>query len=202
MQYVTDARYHHEDDERVVAMAQAGSRAAEDYLLQKYCHIIEYKTRCFFLPGADREDVVQEGMIGLFKAIRDYRPGSSFRTFADLCVGRQIITAVKTATRQKQLPMNAAMSLEDEDDEGVVIHHSIVDRRTPERVVIEGQVLGFIVEKMVEELSPLEAATAACFIEDCTYDEAASRLGRGVKCIDNARQRVKTKLGRFLSQIA
>ena len=199
-----DAHYHHLEDEAVVAMAQGGSRAAEEHLLRKYRRFVESRTRSFFLPGAEREDMLQEGMIGLFKAIRDYHyhPGSSFLNFADLCIGRQIISAVKTATRQKQRLMNGSVSLEDEDEDGVMLYQRGIDLRTPELIVIEAQMLALIIEKMLQELSPLEAAAAACFLDDCTYGEAADKLGRGTKCVDNARQRVKTKLGQFVTQIA
>ena len=191
----------HMGDEELVAMAQAGSDAAMEHLLRRYSRFVQNRTKRYFLPGGDRDDVVQEGMIGLFKAVRDYIPGNTFRTFAELCIGRQMITAVKTHTRQKHLMMNDADSLDAPLEDGDCPADVVVDHRSPEALMMDSLAVLSVIRMMRAVLSPLEAATAACFIEDDTYHEAADRLGVSLKCVDNARQRVRVKMGPALARM-
>lgn len=194
-------------DETIVEMAREGDGAALEYLINKYKNFVRAKARSYFLIGADREDIIQEGMIGLYKAIRDFRCDklSSFRAFAELCITRQIITAIKTATRQKHIPLNSYISLNkpiyDEDSDRTlldVISGSKVS--DPEELIISREEFDDIEEKMGELLSSLEWKVLMFYLEGKSYQEMASDLNRHVKSIDNALQRVKRKLERYLEK--
>lgn len=193
------------DDEHVVEMAREGNKAAEEYLIQKYKNFVRAKARSYFLIGADREDIIQEGMIGLFKSIRDFRGDklSSFRAFAELCITRQIITAIKTATRQKHIPLNSYISLNkpiyDEESDRTLLDVISGARITdPEELIISREEFNDIEGKMGEILSPLEWQVLMFYLDGKTYQEIAEDLKRHVKSIDNALQRVKRKLERYL----
>ncbi|MCL1848390.1 MAG: RNA polymerase sporulation sigma factor SigH [Clostridiales bacterium] len=193
------------NDEDVAGLAGAGDKAAEEYLIHKYKNFVRARARSYFLIGADKEDIIQEGMIGLFKAIRDYRPDkqSSFRAFAELCITRQIITAVKTATRQKHIPLNSYISLnkpiyDEESDRtllDVITGTGITD---PEELIISREEFRDIEGKMGEILSPFERQVLVCYLDGKTYQEIAEMLSRHVKSVDNALQRVKRKLEQYL----
>lgn len=194
-------------DEEVVEFAREGDDAALEYLINKYKNFVRAKARSYFLIGADREDIIQEGMIGLYKAIRDFRMDklSSFRAFAELCITRQIITAIKTATRQKHIPLNSYVSLNkpiyDEDSDrtllDVISGSKISD---PEELIISREEFDDIEEKMGEILSSLEWKVLMSYLEGKSYQEIAEDLKRHVKSIDNALQRVKRKLERYLEK--
>lgn len=195
------------DDEYVVDLARDGDNVALEFLIAKYKNFVRAKARSYFLIGADREDIIQEGMIGLYKAIRDFRYDklSSFRAFAELCITRQIITAIKTATRQKHIPLNSYVSLNkpiyDEDSDrtlmDVISGSKITD---PEELIISREEFDDIEEKMGEILSSLEWQVLMSYLEGKTYQEIAADLERHVKSIDNALQRVKRKLERYLEK--
>ncbi len=192
-------------DEQVVEIARNGDISALEYLIGKYKNFVRAKARSYFLIGADREDIIQEGMIGLYKAIRDFRSEklSSFRAFAELCVTRQIITAIKTATRQKHIPLNSYISLNkpiyDEDSDrtlmDVISGTKVAD---PEELVINREEFGDIEQRMGEILSDLEWQVLMAYLDGKSYQEIAESLDRHVKSIDNALQRVKRKLERYL----
>lgn len=193
-------------DEEIVADAKDNDNTvALDYLINKYRNFVRAKARSYFLIGADREDIIQEGMIGLYKAIRDFRNDklSSFRAFAELCVTRQIITAIKTATRQKHIPLNSYVSLNkpiyDEDSDRTLLDvlsgSKISD---PEELVISREEFIDIEEKMGQILSDLEWKVLMAYLDGKSYQEIAVELQRHVKSIDNALQRVKRKLERYL----
>lgn len=192
-------------DEDIVEFAKEGDTIALEYLINKYKNFVRAKARSYFLIGADREDIIQEGMIGLYKAIRDFRHDklSSFRAFAELCITRQIITAIKTATRQKHIPLNSYVSLNkpiyDEDSDrtllDVISGTKITD---PEELIISREEFDDIEEKMGEILSSLEWKVLMSYLEGKSYQEIAVDLKRHVKSIDNALQRVKRKLERYL----
>ncbi|MDI6894056.1 MAG: RNA polymerase sporulation sigma factor SigH [Bacillota bacterium] len=196
-------------DEEVVEYARDGCSAALEYLINKYKNFVRSKARSYFLIGADREDIIQEGMIGLYKAIRDFRADklSSFRAFAELCVTRQIITAIKTATRQKHLPLNSYVSLNkpiyDEDSDRTLLDVISGSRVSdPEELVINREEFGDIEEKIGEILSDLEWKVLMSYLDGKSYQEIAGDLNRHVKSIDNALQRVKRKLERYLDRRA
>jgi RNA polymerase sporulation-specific sigma factor len=194
-------------DEEIVETARNGNRVAQEFLINKYRNFVRAKARSYFLIGADREDIMQEGLIGLYKAIRDFRSDklSSFRAFAELCITRQIITAIKTATRQKHIPLNSYVSLNkpiyDEDSDrtllDVISGTKITD---PEELIISREEFGNIEEKMVEILSDLEWRVLMAYLDGKSYQEIASDLTRHVKSIDNALQRVKRKLEKYLER--
>jgi len=194
-------------DEEVVEFARNGDEDALEYLITKYKNFVRAKARAYFLIGADREDIIQEGMIGLYKAIRDFRMDklSSFRAFAELCITRQMITAINTATRQKHIPLNSYISLNkpiyDEDSDrtlmDVISGTKITD---PEELIISREEFDNIEEKMEEILSSLEWKVLMAYLEGKSYQEIAKDLHRHVKSIDNALQRVKRKLERYLEK--
>jgi RNA polymerase sporulation-specific sigma factor len=193
------------EDEKIVGAAVTGDKKAEEYLIHKYKNFVRARARSYFLIGADKEDIIQEGMIGLFKAIRDFRNDkqSSFRAFAELCITRQIITAVKTATRQKHIPLNSYVSLNkpiyDEESDRTLLDVISGSRVTdPEELIISREEFNDIEGKMGEILSPLEWQVLMAYLDGKTYQEMAVNLRRHVKSIDNALQRVKRKLERYL----
>ena len=202
---VLHAGYGGMTDEQVVELCQSGDSLAMEYLLNKYKNFVRSKARSYFLMGADHEDIVQEGMIGLFKAVRDFRQDklSSFRAFAELCVTRQIITAIKTATRQKHIPLNSYISLnkpiyDEESDRTLmdVIVEGHVDN--PEELIISQEDLHGINTQLAEMLSSLEKDALSLYLDGKSYQEIAQLLGRHAKSIDNALQRVKRKLEKYL----
>lgn len=194
-------------DEEVVLFARDGHRVATEHLMQKYRHLVESKARSYFLIGADHEDVVQEGMIGLYKAIRDFRDDrlARFRAFAELCVTRQIITAVKMATRQKHVPLNGYISLHhsplDSDNDGSLLD-CIADDRAPDpaALMIQTRDSRAFHDTVNNALSDLEANVLQCYLQGKSYREMSAELHCRTKCIDNALQRVKRKIGSILEQ--
>ena len=194
-------------DEALVELCQNGDTLAEEYMLNRHKNLVRVKARTYFLVGADHEDIVQEGMIGLYKAIRDFRQDrqASFRAFADLCVTRQMITAIKAATRQKNIPLNSYISLSKPvfDDES---EHTLLDILTetkesnPEDLMINNESFSNIHTKMNEMLSGLERQVLDAYLDNKSYQEIAADLGRHVKSIDNALQRIKKKLEKYLEE--
>ncbi|MFC7322274.1 RNA polymerase sporulation sigma factor SigH [Halobacillus campisalis] len=193
------------DDEEIIERINLGQVQALDFLIDKYKNFVRAKARTYFLIGADREDIVQEGMIGLYKAIRDYQGDklSSFKAFAELCVTRQIITAIKTATRQKHIPLNSYVSLDkpifDEEADrtllDVIAGSKAID---PQELMVNKERFGDIEEKISELLSDLEQKVLALYLDGKTYQEISIELNRHIKSIDNALQRVKRKLERYI----
>ena len=199
--------YHSMTDEQVVRLAQGTDSQALEYLLNKYKNFVRTKARSYFLIGADHEDIVQEGMIGLYKAIRDYRAErlSSFRAFAELCVTRQIITAIKTATRQKHIPLNSYISLNrpiyEEDSERTLLDVITEEGMSnPEEMIIDREDLSMIEGRIGQMLSDLEKDVLVRYMEGKSYVEIAGEMNRHVKSIDNALQRIKRKLLKYLEE--
>ena len=204
---VMNTRFADMTDEHVVQLAQSHDSVAIEYLLSKYKNFVRSKARSYFLIGADHEDIVQEGMIGLFKAIRDYQAErlSSFRAFAELCITRQIITAIKTATRQKHVPLNSYVSLNkpiyDEESDRTLMDVIVEGRaQNPEELIIGRENLVSIRDRVDQVLSPLEQDVLNAYLDGKSYQEIADKLGRHVKSIDNALQRVKRKLEKYLEE--
>jgi len=189
-------------DDELVARFQGGDNDSLDVLLQRYRRFTRAKARGYFLIGADSDDIEQEGMIGLFKAVRDFRPDrqASFRAFAELCITRQIITAIKTATRQKHQPLNSYLSLSgtrpgEENGSGTV--EEVLEAKgliDPIEFIISMEDLRSMRRMMSEMLSKLEVEVLRLYVEGKSYQEIAEVLGRHVKSIDNALQRIKRKL--------
>lgn len=199
------SEYDFISDEEIVEIFRGGDSGALEHLINKYRNFVRAKARSYFLIGADREDIVQEGMIGLYKAIRDFKGDklSSFKAFAELCITRQIITAIKTATRQKHIPLNSYVSLDkpiyDEDSDrtlmDVICGSQVLD---PEELIINQEEFIGLEDKMAEILSDLERKVLMLYLDGRSYQEIAEDLKRHVKSIDNALQRVKRKLERYL----
>jgi RNA polymerase sporulation-specific sigma factor len=201
-------RFGDKSDETIVGMSQEGDRVALEYLLSKYKNFVRSKARSYFLIGADHEDIVQEGMIGLFKSIRDYQLErlSSFRAFAELCITRQIITAIKTATRQKHLPLNSYVSLNkpiyDEESDRTLMDVIVEGHaQNPEELIIGREDILSIRDQVGTVLSSLEQDVLSAYLDGKSYQEIADMLGRHVKSIDNALQRVKRKLEKYLQEM-
>lgn len=198
---VKASEYQETEDEILVRLAKNGDSLALEYLMQKYRSFVKAKSRSYFLIGADKEDIVQEGMIGLYKSIRDFNSEklTSFRVFAELCITRQIITAIKTATRQKHIPLNSYVSLNkpiyDEESERTLLDIIVGVKPTdPEELIINKEQLKYVECKICEVLSPLEREVLSLYVEGKSYQEISYELDRHVKSIDNALQRVKKKL--------
>ena len=203
--YYSDNNYDDTPDEQVVDYARTGDEQALEHLIYKYRNFVRAKARSYFLIGADREDIIQEGMIGLYKAVRDFQADklSSFRAFAELCITRQIITAIKTATRQKHIPLNSYISLnkpiyDEESDRTLMDVLSGTKITDPEELIISQEDYDHIEGKIGEILSDLEWEVLTSYLQGKSYQEIAVDLDRHVKSIDNALQRVKRKLERYL----
>lgn len=201
-----DSPYNAKIDEEIVIEAKKGDVRAQEYLINKYQNFVKSKSKSYFLIGADKEDIYQEGMIGLYKAIRDFRPDklASFKAFAELCVTRQIITAIKTATRQKHIPLNTYVSLnkpiyDEESDRTLLDVLSEAKIADPEEIMISREELNFIEGEIGEVLSSLEMEVLSSYLDGKSYQEIACDLNRHSKSIDNALQRVKRKLEKNLN---
>jgi len=198
--------YEPEIDEQLLLQIKEGNNAALEQLINKYKNFVRSKAKTYFLVGADKEDIVQEGMIGLFKAIRDFKDDKmvSFKSFAEICVTRQIITAIKTATRQKHMPLNSYISLNkpvfEDDGERTLMdtinHDSVSD---PEVLFISKEELHRIEGKINEVLSSFELEVLYLYLQDKSYNEIATKLNKEVKSVDNALQRIKKKVEKFLN---
>lgn len=193
-------------DEEIVIEAKKGNIRAQEYLISKYENFVKAKAKSYFLIGADKEDIYQEGMIGLYKAIRDFKPDklASFKAFAELCVTRQIITAIKTATRQKHIPLNTYISLnkpiyEEESDRTLLDVLSSIKVSDPEELLISKEEMSHIEKEIGQVLSDLEMEVLMSYLDGKSYQEIACDLDRHAKSIDNALQRVKRKLEKCLN---
>lgn len=192
-------------DEEIVSIARKGDHLALDYLLNKYKNYVRGKAGTYFLIGADRDDIIQEGMIGLFKAIRDYNKDklASFKSFAEICITRQIITAIKTATRQKHIPLNSYISLnkpvyEEGSDRtllDMIEGFSVTD---PMEVCIGNENIHNMETSILNSLSELEYEVLESYIKGSSYQDIAKELDRDPKSVDNALQRIKKKLEKCL----
>ena len=193
-------------DEEIVMEAKNGNNRAQEYLISKYENFVKAKAKSYFLIGADKEDIYQEGMIGLYKAIRDYKPerATSFKAFAEICITRQIITAIKTATRQKHIPLNTYVSLnkpiyEEESEKTLLDVLTGLKVSDPEELIISKEQMKYIEEKISKVLSGLELEVLNSYLDGKSYQEIAYDLERHSKSIDNALQRVKRKLEKCLN---
>ncbi|MDF2513225.1 MAG: hypothetical protein K0S04_3091 [Herbinix sp.] len=196
-------------DEEIVNRIQQGDQPAMDYLLEKYKYLVRSKAKALFLIGGDKDDLIQEGMIGLYKAIRDYQADkeNSFFNFADLCISRQIYSAIKASNRKKNIPLNTYISLyapaygensEAEEKETLVdiIHQKYVSN--PEELVIDKENTSMLEYELVRRLSDLEKQVLNLYMQDLKYIQIAEVLGKHPKAIDNALTRIKTKLNQVL----
>ena len=200
-------KYDQMNDDELIKIIHQGNAEAEEKLIKRYKNFVLAKSRSYFLVGADREDIVQEGMIGLYKAIRDYEIDrlASFRAFAELCITRQIITAIKSATRQKHQPLNSYISLnkpiyDEESDRTLldVLKGGKLDN--PENLYISKEKYDLIESEINDMLSNLEFDVLQEYLKGKSYEGIANALDKHVKSVDNALQRVKKKLESFLEK--
>ena len=194
-------------DEKLAVLAGQGNDRALDYLLSKYRVFVRNKSLSYFIAGADRDDIIQEGMIGLFKAVRDFSPdrGVSFKTFADLCVTRQIITAVKNASRQKHAPLNFYVSLNkplSDDENDSTLEHLLghAENLNPEEIVIKKENADALGSDMNRILSEFEASVLSLYLKGHSYADIAKIVCKDAKAIDNALQRIKKKFEKLSSK--
>lgn len=192
-------------EEEVIMFAKSGNSKAEEYIINKYKNFVRAKARSYYLIGADKEDIIQEGMIGLFKAIRDYNTDkmASFKVFAELCITRQMITAIKTATRQKHKPLNSYVSLNkpvfDEESDRTLLDIIAGEKITnPEELMISKEEMNLMELLIKENLSSFEIKVLNFYLQGKTYNDISGLIDKPIKSIDNALQRIKRKLEKYI----
>ena len=202
----TTPEYGAMEDELLAVLAKAGDATASDELYHRYKNIVRGKARPYFLVGADRDDLIQEGMIGLFKAIRDFsdEKNSAFRPFAEICITRQILTAIKQATRNKHKPLNSYDSLYESvyDDGSEKQLMDMIESRTaldPEELYIKQELHESLMQTVEKSLTEYERAVLDGFLDGRSYSEIAAELGHSTKSVDNALQRIRKKLEKELA---
>lgn len=198
--YYFNSNYENISDEELIEKIRLGNLEAQNYLLEKYKNLVHMKANRFFVIGAESDDMIQEGMIGLFKAIQsfDLDKNNSFKTFANLCVERQLITAIKTSNRQKHIPLNSSFSLNvsafDENDDTTVME--VLDTKLvedPLDTITKREHIEFIENRIEKNLSDFEKQVLERYIQGESYVDIANKLNSPVKSIDNAIQRIRKK---------
>lgn len=190
--------YERFTDEELIERLRSGEQELEDYLMEKYKGMVLKKAHAMFIVGGEREDLIQEGMIGLFRALRDYQPGKSatFATFANLCVERQLYKAIEMSGRLKNKPLNSYVSLSEE--ESPILDSLVFEQQDPEAIVIDRENVNVIQEKIRQHLSPFETQVLDSYLEGMTYTQIAEAMEKSPKSIDNALQRIRGKIREFL----
>lgn len=186
-------------DEELIARLRDGETIIEDYLMEKYKGLVRQKARAMFLIGGDTDDLIQEGMIGLFKAVRDFQPGreATFATFARMCIDRQIYSAIQNSNRQKHLPLNSYVSLNQEDESSPIWELSV---ENPEEIIIDQETTRDLQQKISDYLSPMENKVLDLYLKGEGYVDIGRILGKSPKSIDNALQRIRAKIREVISQ--
>ena len=181
-------------DEELIRRAQNGEKKLEEFLIDKYKGMVRKKAHAMFLIGGEQEDLIQEGMIGLFRAVRDYRPdkNASFATFANLCVERQIYKAIEISGRQKHRPLNSYISLSEENSP--LKNTEDTKQQNPEEIIIDRESTNLMQEKIKERLSPFENQVLRAYLEGKDYHQIARQMEKSPKSIDNALQRMRNKI--------
>lgn len=207
-----DKKLDRKSDDEIIVLIRGGDSYAMDYMLTKYKNLVKNKAKALFLIGGDKEDLIQEGMIGLYKAIRDYsaEKDSSFYSFADLCISRQMYSAIKASNRKKNIPLNTYVSLytpaysenadfeEKETLADVVIQNKISN---PEELVIDKESTSMLEYELVRHLSQFEKTVLDLYLHDYSYLQIADKLKKEPKSIDNALQRIRLKLNTVLKEL-
>lgn len=190
--------YERFTDEELIARLRSGEQELEDYLMEKYKGMVLKKAHAMFIVGGEREDLIQEGMIGLFRALRDYQPGKSatFATFANLCVERQLYKAIEMSGRLKNKPLNSYISLSEE--ESPLLDSLAFEQQDPEAIVIDRENVNVMQEKIRQHLSAFETQVLDSYLEGMTYTQIAETMGKSPKSIDNALQRIRGKIREFI----
>jgi len=198
-----DEKFRKMDELQIIQAAQSGDGEAMTYLLEKYKSMVRALSRPLFLMDGDKDDLLQEGMIGLFKAIRTYNAnrGTAFETFANLCISRQLYSAIKMSNRQKNIPLNSYISLdtsegnEEGGDSFFELNRALtVWQQNPEEIVIGEESARSMKRRLYSRLSKMEMQVLSLFLKGLTYQEIAEKLGKTPKAVDNALQRIKSKL--------
>lgn len=181
-------------DEELIRRAQNGEKKLEEFLIDKYKGMVRKKAHAMFLIGGEQEDLIQEGMIGLFRAVRDYRPSKNacFATFASLCVERQIYKAIEISGRQKHRPLNSYISLSEENSP--LKNTEDTKQQNPEEIIIDRESTNLMQEKIKERLSPFENQVLRAYLEGKDYHQIARQMEKSPKSIDNALQRIRNKI--------
>ena len=195
-------QYHLLSDEELICMIREGREEIRDYLLDRHKNLVRKKARAMYLIGGDNDDLIQEGMIGLYKAIRDYNgeKGASFHTFAELCISRQLYTAVEASQRQKHQPLNTYVSIYDRSNDDSSANTSINAygmpdiSRNPEDLLIAQEDLADMEARIFERLSKFEKEVLRLYLSGMNYSQIADTLGKSLKATDNALQRIKKKV--------
>ena len=205
--HIFDNNYEKFSDEKLIEQIRLGNLEAQNYLLEKYRNLVNIKANRFFLIGAESDDMIQEGMIGLFKAIQsfDIEKNNTFKTFANLCIERQLITAIKTSNRQKHIPLNSSFSLNvsafDDNDDTTVLE--VLDTKLAEDpldTITKREYIEFLESRIDQNLSPFEKQVLEKYIEGESYVDIAEKLNSPVKSIDNAIQRIRKKAIKCLGE--
>lgn len=192
-------QYSKYNDEELIQRLRAGEKGIADYLIEKYKNLVRRKARAMFLIGGDTDDLIQEGMIGLFKAVRDYQPerDASFSTFAQMCIDRQIYSAVQNSNRQKHIPLNTYISLSQEDEESPLAKAWV---ETPEEIIIDRENTRALEEEIKSALSPMENTVLNYYLEGKNYANIGMIMGKSPKSVDNALRRIRTKIRYFMEE--
>lgn len=211
-EFVSDTvkKYQNESDEMLIERLRDGERDITDFIMNKYKNLVRSKAKSMYILGADTEDLIQEGMIGLFKAIRDYDAGrdASFYTFAELCISRQMYTAVQASNRKKHMPLNSYISLYttnetergDRDGEEFINFLGLETQKNPEQLLIDKENMLSLERKIEEELSTFEKQVLDLYLTGMSYTQIARVLGRDEKSTDNALQRLKSKIRKVIAK--
>ena len=192
-------QYSKYSDEELIQRLRAGETGIADYLIEKYKYLVRRKARAMFLIGGDTDDLIQEGMIGLFKAVRDYHPGkeASFVTFAQMCIDRQIYSAVQSSNRQKHMPLNTYISLRQEDEESPLAQAWV---ETPEEIIIDRENTRALEDEIKSALSPMENTVLNYYLEGKSYADIGVLMDKNPKSVDNALRRIRTKIRNYLEK--
>ena len=192
-------KFDNVSDEELIMRFRAGETSIEDYLMAKYKGLVRQKARAMFLIGGDTDDLIQEGMIGLFKAVRDFQPGreAAFATFAGVCIDRQLYSAIQSSNRQKHIPLNSYVSLNQEEEGSPIWELSV---ENPESIVIDQENARDLQRKFMGFLSPMERKVLDLYLRGEGYVEIARILNKSPKSIDNALQRIRSKIREALEE--
>ncbi len=201
-------KYQNDSDEMLIERLRDGERDITDFIMNKYKNLVRSKAKSMYILGADTEDLIQEGMIGLFKAIRDYDAGrdASFYTFAELCISRQMYTAVQASNRKKHMPLNSYISLYSTNENGEQSGEEFINflgfetQKNPEQLLIDKENMISLERKIDEELSSFEKQVLDLHLTGMSYSQIARVLGRDEKSTDNALQRIKNKIRKVIAE--
>lgn len=190
--------YQNFSDEELIQMLRSGDAEIADYIMEKYKPLVRKKTNAMYLIGGETEDLIQEGMIGLFKAVRDFNPEkeASFFSFAELCISRQLYSALEASNRKKHIPLNTYISFSNQDDsDGVNLEQVLTDATvSPEQLMIENETKEEFFQHLEEKLSPMERKVLSLYLDGNTYTQIAELMDKAPKSIDNSLQRIRTKV--------